>query len=81
MSQCISAERETEAQLWVGHIRWWQGLRSAHKPQLPRRAQPQRCGFLLLVTVVTAQAPSTGDILGMGSGLPSLSSTTLQLIP
>lgn len=53
----------------------------ARKPQLPWRAQPENCGFLLVVTVVTAQALSTVAILGMGSRLPSLSSTTLQLIP
>lgn len=53
----------------------------ARKPQLPRRAQPEDCGFLLLVTVVTVQALSIVGILGMGSKLPSLSPTTLQLIP
>lgn len=53
----------------------------AHKPQLPRRVQPEDCGFLLLVTVVTVPAWSTVSILGMGSRLPSLSPTTLQPIP
>lgn len=74
------AERETEAELWVGDIRC-RGLRSCPQTAAAPRAQPEDCGFLLLVTAVTVQALSTLGILGMGSGLPSRSPTTLQLIP
>lgn len=78
--QVSRAERETEAQLWGGDIRC-QGLRSCPQTAAALRAQPEDCGFLFLVTVVTVQELSTVSILEMGSRSPSLSPTTLQLIP